>query len=101
MARKRRSFSREFKIEAVKLVTEHGQSVAEAARSLGIGETQLRSWKQALAKQSQDAQPAFPGNGNRPALEAEIHRLRTENRRLQIERDILKKATALFAKEEM
>jgi len=101
MAKKRRSFSREFKIEAVKLVTQHGQSIAEAARSLGIGETQLRSWKQALTNESQDGQPAFPGNGNRPALEAEIHRLKAENRRLQIERDILKKATALFAKEGM
>lgn len=101
MAKKRRSFSREFKIEAVRLVTEQGQSVAEAARSLGIGENQLRSWKQALLKESEDGQPAFPGHGNRPALEDEIHRLKAENRRLLMERDILKKATALFAREGM
>jgi transposase len=101
MAKKRRSFSREFKIEAVRLVTQQGQSVAEAARSLGIGENQLRSWKQALLKEGEDGQQAFPGHGNRPALEDEIHRLKAENRRLLMERDILKKATALFAREGM
>jgi transposase len=101
MAKKRRSFSREFKVEAVKLVTEQRQSIAEAARSLGIGENQLRNWKQALANETQGEQQAFPGHGNRPALEAEIHRLRTENKRLLMERDMLTKATALFAKEGM
>jgi transposase len=101
MAKTRRSFSREYKIEAVKLVTEQKMSIAEAARSLGIGENQLRAWKQALEKESQDGQQSFPGHGNRPALEAEIHRLKAENKRLLMERDILKKATALFAKEAM
>src|SRR3954454_10385420 len=96
MARQRRSYTREFKVEAVKLVTEKGYSVAEAARSLDIGETLLRSWKQAF--EAEGAQ-AFPGHGNRPALEEELHRLRAENKRLQMERDILKKATAFFAKE--
>src|SRR5215475_728800 len=99
MAKKRRTFRREYKIEAVKLVTEQKMSFAEAARSLGIGENQLRNWKQALEKESEDGQQAFPGHGNRPALEAQIHRLKAENRRLLMERDILKKATALFAKE--
>jgi transposase len=96
MARRRRSYTSEFKVEAVKLVTEKGYSVAEAARSLGIGETLLRSWKQALESQGEQA---FPGHGNRPALEEEVRRLRAENKRLQMERDILKKATAFFAKE--
>ena len=96
MARQRRSYTREFKVEAIKLVTEKGYSVAEAARSLGIAQTLLRSWKHAF-----EAQPdqAFPGHGNRPALEEELRRLKAENRRLQMERDILKKATAFFAKE--
>jgi transposase len=98
MAKQRRTYTREFKIEAVKLVTEKGQSVAEAARSLGIGETLLRSWKDALAKAPE--QP-FPGQGNRSALDDEMHRLKTENKRLQAERDILKKALAFFAKEAM
>jgi len=96
MARQRRSYTREFKVEAVKLVTDKGYSVAEAARSLDIGETLLRSWKQAFDKQGEQA---FPGHGNLPAVEDELRRLRAENRRLQMERDILKKATAFFAKE--
>jgi transposase len=66
MARHRRSYTREFKVEAVKLVTEKGYSVAEAARSLGIGETLLRTWKLVFEKQGKKA---FPGNGNLPAIE--------------------------------
>jgi transposase len=96
MARKRRSYTREFKIEAVKLVTEQGYSVAEAARSLGLHETLLRSWKQAL---QDEGDQAFPGKGNLSPFEEEIHRLRAENKRLLMERDILKKATAFFARE--
>jgi transposase len=96
MARQRRSYTREFKLEAVKLVTDKGYSMAEAARSLDIGETLLRSWKQALDKEGAQA---FPGHGQLPAIEAELRHLRAENKRLQAERDILKKATAFFAKE--
>jgi transposase len=96
MARKRRTFTREFKIEAVKLVTEKGYSVSEAARSLGIGQTLLRSWKLALEDGGDEA---FPGQGKLPASEQELQRLRAENKRLQMECDILKKATAFFAKE--
>jgi transposase len=99
MAKTRRTFTREFKIEAVKLVTEKGQSITEAARSLGIHENQLRTWKKALEQESQGEQQAFPGHGNRPALEEEIRQLKVENRRLQMERDLLKKATAFFARE--
>ena len=96
MARQRRSYTREFKVEAVKLVTQKGYSVAEAARSLGIGQTLLRSWKLAFEQQPDQS---FPGHGNRPALEEEVRQLKAENKRLQMERDILKKATAFFAKE--
>ena len=96
MPKPRRKHTREFKVEAVKLVTEKGYSVAEAARSLGIGETLLRSWKLAFEKAGDQA---FPGQGNRPPLEEEIRRLQVENKRLQMERDILKKATAFFARE--
>ncbi len=101
MAKKRRTFTREFKLEAVKLVTEKGQSIAEAARSLGIHENLLRIWKKALEQEIQGQQQAFPGHGNRPAHEEEIRQLKAENRRLQMECDILKKATALFAREAM
>ena len=96
MARQRRSYTRAFKVEAVKLVTEKGYPVAEAARSLDLGETLLRSWKQAVEKQPDQA---FPGHGRLPAIEEELRPLRAENKRLQMERDILKKATAFFAKE--
>src|SRR4051812_46021717 len=96
MARQRRSYTREFKVEAVKLVTEKGYSVAEAAGSLDIGETLLRSWKQAFEK---DAAGAFPGHGHLPAVEEELRRLKAENKRLQMECDIVKKATAFFARE--
>ena len=91
-----RAIHAEFKAEAVKLVTEQGYSVAEAARSLDIHETLLRSWKQALQAQGDQA---FPGHGKLPPFEEELRRLRAENQRLRAERDILKKATALFARE--
>ena len=63
MARTRRTYTPEFKAEAVKLVTEQGYSVAEAARSLGICENLIRNWKQALHDKGEHA---FPGNGNSP-----------------------------------
>lgn len=94
----RRVYTAEFKRAAVKLVTEQGRSVAEAARSLGVSEKQLRKWKLVLAAKGADA---FPGHGNPPAAEAEIRRLQQENKRLRMERDILKKATAFFAKESL
>ena len=65
MAKQRRTYTREFKVEAVKLVTEQGYSVAEAARSLGIGENLLRSWKQALEAAGR---PGLPRPGQPPRL---------------------------------
>ena len=96
MARTRRSYTPEFKVEAVKLVTEQGYSVAEAARSLGISENLIRNWKQALEAQGDQA---FPGQGKLAPFEEENRRLRAENQRLRAERDILKKAAAFFAQE--
>jgi len=96
MARTRRTYTPQFKTEAVKLVTEQGYSFAEAARSLGISENLLRNWKQALLDKGEQA---FPGNGHLSALEEELRRLRAENKRLLAERDILKKAAAFFARE--
>ena len=96
MAKSRRTFTREFKVQAVQLVTEQGKSVAEVARDLDLSESLLRSWKTTLAA---GGAPAFPGRGNPPAPEEELRRLRAENKRLQMERDILKKATAFFARE--
>ena len=96
MARTRRTYTPEFKAEAVKLVTEQGYSVAEAARSLGLSDNLIRNWKQTLQDQGEHA---FPGQGKLSPFEEELRRLRAENQRLRAERDILKKATALFALE--
>ncbi|SRR5581483_5624648 len=96
MPRSRRTYTPEFKTEAVRLVTQQGYSVAEAARSLGIRENLIRNWRQALAAKGDQA---FPGQGKLPAAEDELRRLRAENKRLLAERDILKKAAAFFAKE--
>ena len=96
MPKTRRTFTPEFKAEAVQLVTEQGRSFVEVARDLDIGESTLRSWRDAIAK---DGERAFPGRGNPPAIEEELRRLRAENKRLQMERDVLKKAMAFFARE--
>ena len=92
----RRRFSREFKVEAVKLVRERGVSVAQAARELDVHENVLRKW---LKEFGADPQHAFPGHGQMKPEQQEIERLRREVHRLKAERDILKKAAAYFAKE--
>ena len=90
----RRKYTREFKLSAVKLVNEQGYSPAEAARSLGVDPNSVRDW---VEKLSADAGVAPSGEG---ALQAELRRLRKENTRLLMERDILKKAAAFFAREQ-
>jgi len=94
----RRQFSREFKLEAVRLVKERGVSVAQAARDLDVHENVLRKWMRELAA---DAQQAFPGKGVMKPEQAEIERLKKEVAKLRMERDILKKAAAYFARESM
>ena len=96
MAKQRRNYTHEFKVEAVRRIAAEGKSLAEVARELGLGESLLRSWKTALAAEGEQA---FPGKGHLPAVAEELRRLRAENQRLRMERDILKKATAFFAKE--
>jgi transposase len=98
MAEQRKTYTAEFKVAAVKLVTEQGYSLREAARNLGVSEKQLRKWKRSLEDQGQQA---FPGKGNLPPEQEEIRRLKEENQRLRMERDILKKATAFFARESL
>lgn len=92
----RRKFSREFRIEAVRLVTDRGVAVAQAARDLDITESVLRRWMRELT-----AAPAaaFPGNGQMRADLAEIAALKKEVARLRAERDILREAAAFFARE--
>ena len=94
----RRQFSREFKLEAVRLVKDRGVSAAQAARDLDVHENVLRKWMRELAA---DPQQAFPGKGVMKPEQAELERLKKENAKLRMERDILKKAAAYFAKESM
>jgi transposase len=91
----RRKFTREFKLEAVKLIRERGVTVAQASRDLGVHGTVLRRWVQEWAA---DVQQAFPGQGQMKPERAELARLRREVIKLTAERDILKKAAAYFAK---
>ncbi len=90
--RRRRRHSEEFKREAVKLVHDEHLSVTEAARNLGIHPNLLRNWKQRIEAEEEDKTLTEDER-------MEIARLRGENRRLRMERDILKKATAFFANE--
>jgi transposase len=92
----RRRFSREFKLEAVKLVRERGVSAAQAARDLDVHENVLRKWIKGFGS---DPAQAFPGHGQMKPEQQEIERLRREVNKLKAERDILKKAAAFFARE--
>ncbi len=92
----RRKFTREFKLEAVKLIRERGVAYAQASRDLGVHQTVLRSWVKAFAH---DPAHVFPGHGQLKPEQAEIARLKREVTKLKAERDILKKAGAYFAKE--
>jgi transposase len=93
---KRRNYTAEFKKEAVDLVTKQGYTNAEAARNLGIRGSMLSRWRR---EQSKGEQNAFPGTGHQSAEVEELKRLREENRKLRLEREILKKAAVFFAKE--
>ena len=96
MKKTRKTYAREFKLEAVKMMAEQGRSARDVEESLGIGRGMLYRWKAQFAA---EGETAFPGNGNVSALEAENRELRQELKRARQERDILKKATAYFAKE--
>ena len=91
----RRKFTREFKLSAVRLVNQQGYKIAAAAKSLGVDATCVRGW---VKQFSSEPGVAPAGDG---AIAAELARLRKENARLTIERDILKKAAVFFAKEQM
>lgn len=92
----RRQFTREFKVEAVRLVRDRGVSVAQASRDLDVHENLLRKWVKDFEA---DPRQAFPGQGTMKPEQAEIERLRREVLKLKAERDILKKAAAYFAKD--
>ena len=92
----RRQYTKEYKLDAIRLVTEHGYRCAEAARNLDINANMLRRWVQ---EYKENESQAFRGNGNLTPEQEELRQLRAENKRLKLEREILKKAAAFFAKE--
>jgi transposase len=94
----RRKYTKEFKLEALRLVTERGVGFAQASRDLGIHQNVLRNWVKEFAA---DPQHSFPGHGQMKPEAAEIAALKREVAKLKAERDILKKAAAYFAKENL
>ena len=94
MAETRRKFSREFKLEAVRLVTTGGRGMAATARDLEVRPDMLRRWKRQL---EEDPAEAFPGKGHQKAEEEQVRRLQRELARVKEERDILKKVVAIFS----
>ena len=91
---KRRSYTPEYKYEAVRLITDEERNISEVARNLGINTTMLGRWK--CEAQEEDA---CPGKGRMKPMEEELHQLRKEIRQLKMDREILKKAAAFFARE--
>ncbi len=96
MAQTRRVYTDDFKREAVRLVTEQGYNAAEAARNLGINANMLRRWQRRFEAQSK---APFGAKGQGSAEPDELSRLRRENKRLRMEREILKKTVTFFANE--
>lgn len=96
MGNTRRKYNKEFKVEAVRLIKERGVSVSQAAKDLNVDDNVLRRWVREL---SADPVDAFPGLGKMRPEQEEIARLQKEVAKLKMERDILKKAAAYFAKE--
>ena len=90
--RKRRNYTEDFKRDAVALVTEHGYKPSEAARSLGVGDNLIRRWKREFEDEASGARLSSDEH-------EELQRLRKEVRMLRMEKEILKKASAYFAKE--
>lgn len=97
MAKKRKTYSREFKVETVKLITERGENVSQVALDMGIHENTLYKWIRELSAKPQDA---FPGKGHMVSEAEELRQLKKENERLKMERDILKKAMAIFSQDQ-
>ncbi len=93
--KKRRNHTKEFKEEAVKLVTEQGYRLSEAARNLGLNPNLLGRWK----REFEMSEGGYSDPSNSVNTQAELKRLRKENKRLKMEREILKKAATFFAKE--
>ena len=98
MPKEQKTFTREFKLEAVQLVQKSGKSQAQIARDLGIADSTLHHWRKEIAE---DGDKAFPGSGHQTAQEEEVRRLKRELEVTRQERDILKKALAIFSRSQL
>ena len=92
MPKQQKTYTREFKVEAVQLVKSSGKPLSQIARELGVSETALYNWSKQLAQQGEQA---FPGSGHQTAEQEEIRRLKRELEITRQERDILKRAMLL------
>jgi transposase len=96
MAKVQKTYTKEFKEEAVRLAQSSGKSIAQVARELGISDTSIHQWRKELSEHGKEA---FPGSGHQTALEEENRRLKRELERVQQEREILKKVLSIFSRE--
>jgi transposase len=96
MAKVQKTYTKEFKEEAVRLAQSSGKPIAHVARELGISDTSIHQWRKELSEHGKEA---FPGSGHQMALEEENRRLKRELERVQQEREILKKVLSIFSRE--
>ena len=97
MTKKRKTYTREFKLEAIELIKSSDKSIAQIERDLGLSSGQIHHWKRQLQR---DGEEAFPGKGHLKAQDEQIRQLQRENEVLRQERDILKKAITIFAQQQ-
>ena len=95
MQRVQKTYTQEFKREAVRLAQTSGKSIAQVARELGISDSSIHQWRKELNEHGFEA---FPGSGHQTIQEEELRRLKRENELLKQERDILKKAVGIFSR---
>lgn len=95
MTKTRKTYDKEFKLSAVKMITEGGMKLSEVSRDLGVNENSLHKWKKDYLS---DQQNAFPGKGRMKPEEEELRRLEKELKRVKLENEILKKAIGYFTK---
>jgi transposase len=96
MGKQQKTYTREFKVEAVRLVKSSGKPMSQIARDLGISDSALYQWCKHLADQGEQA---FPGSGHQTPQEEEIRRLKRELEITRQERDILKKVVGIYSRE--
>ena len=95
MAKEQKTYTKEFKIEAVRLAETSGKPITELARELGVSDSTIHNWRKELAQLGKDA---FPGSGHQTPTEEENRRLKRELEVVKQERDILKKALIVFSR---